>query len=303
MEMNAMQKLNQVVLEKGPLLAGLDPAPYKIARLMNQGNTMTDTEKYVTVERFCEKYLTCLKGIVGAVKINSAFFEAWGGNQLYQYIAQMAKSMGFMVIGDLKRTDIGNTSEQYAEAYLGDTSPFDFITMGSYLGTDATNPLISMAKESGKGVFALVKTSNKSSSEIQDLKLEDGRRVYEAVGEMVKEWGNSISNGQEDYNIVGAVVGATHPAEARKLRLLMPNTFFLVPGYGAQGATAEDITGNFDKKGGGAIVNSSRGLMFARDNERWKNKFSIHEWDIATAEEAKRAQKELKEAIAKHLAS
>ena len=165
----------------------------------------------------------------------------------YFEVAEMAAKAGMIVIGDLKRADIGSTSEAYAKAYLDADSPFSIITVNPYFGTDGVMPFIELANQNEKGVFVLVKTSNQSSIEIQDLILRDQRKVHEAVADMVKHWGN-ISNPTEDgYNNVGAVVGATHPDDARRLRQRMPNTFFLVPGYGAQGATAEDVVVNFDE--------------------------------------------------------
>ena len=157
-----------------------------------------------------------------------------------------------------------------------------------------------MAAKNDKGVFVLAKTSNPSSDEIQNLVTEDGEKVYQKVGHLVDCWGRSISSETTTYNPVGAVVGATHPTEAKELRDMLPNTFFLVPGYGAQGAMAKDIVVNFDSKGGGAVVNSSRGLMFAYKNERWTQKYSSSRWADATHDEAERAQKELAEAIKNH---
>ena len=155
-----------------------------------------------------------------------------------------------------------------------------------------------MAKENDKCVFVLLKTSNPSSDEIQNLVTDDGEKVYQKVARLVDEWGKYTKCGwQEKYSLVGAVVGATHPVEAEELRRMLPNTFFLVPGYGAQGATANDIAVNFDNQKGGAVVNSSRGLMFAYKNNE---KFTPNEWDSATRAEAERTQKELVEAINKN---
>lgn len=208
-----------------------------------------------------------------------------------------AKANGLVVIADVKRADIGNTSAKYAEAFLYEGSPIDFITINPYFGTDGVQPFLDMAEKNDKGVFVLTKTSNKSAAEFQDLLTSDGEYVYEKVGRRTKAWGEGISNPIARYTPVGAVVGATHPAQAKELRKMLKTTFFLVPGYGAQGATATDIVVNFDSQGGGAIVNSSRGLMFAYQNDRWKDKYSAKQWAEATAAEAARAQKELMEAI------
>ena len=301
MEMNAMERLNQIVHERGPLLAGLDPDPEKIGALLEK-SVDTWTDKNIITLGYAESYLRSLSPVVGAVKINSAFFEAWRGTDAFFDVAKMAKQMGYFVIADVKRADIGNTSQQYAKAFLGEGSPVDAMTVNPYFGTDGIRPFLDMAKANGKGIFVLVKTSNPSSAEIQNLVLQDSRKLYERVAELTREWGEYTSEGNEKYNLVGAVVGATHPTEAAELRKLMPNTFFLVPGYGAQGATAQDIVVNFDNDGGGAIVNSSRGLMFACNSKRWEKIYSKDNWAQASFAEAERAQKELKEAVANHLA-
>ncbi len=301
--MNAMQRLNQIVKERGPLVAGLDPDIRKILSMVEASQSKYDGPDEIMDEvdilesqmwDFCEEYLEALQPEVGVVKINSAFFEACGMEYVYWEIAKYAKELGYFVIGDLKRADIGNMSEQYANAFLCDGSPFDAITINPYFGTDGIKPFLDLAKETGKGVFVLVKTSNPSSAEIQDLVLKDGKTVYMKVAELVNQWGNYTNpEGNEDYNLVGAVVGATHPKQAEELRKIMPNTFFLVPGYGAQGATAKDIVVNFDKQGGGAVVNSSRGIMMAYNSKRWKNQFTIEKWSEAAKCEAIRAQSEL----------
>ena len=308
MKENAMQRLNRIVKERGPLLAGLDPEFEKILPLWEASDGQYGPEYYEdewdfkeeVLHNFCFEYLKNLPKEVGAVKINSAFFEAEGCEDLYFELADEAKKMNLFVIADVKRADIGNTSKMYAEAFLGVYSPFDAITINPYFGTDGVRPFLDLAKENGKGVFVLVKTSNPSSVEIQDVVLEDGRPVYALVADLVNQWGKYTDPaGTEDYNLVGAVVGATHPEQAAELRKLMPNTFFLVPGYGAQGATAQDITVNFDSDGGGAIVNSSRGIMMAYKNDRWKDKFTESEWAQASNAEATRATAELKDAISK----
>lgn len=232
------------------------------------------------------------------LKLILLFFEACRMEELFWEMAREAKKAGLFVIADVKRADIGNTSRQYAEAFLKKELPIDAITINPYFGTDGVKPFLDVAKENGKGVFVLVKTSNESSSEIQDLELKDGKKVYQKVAELVKEWGDYVKDSDdEEYSLVGAVVGATHPAEAKLLRETMPNTFFLVPGYGAQGATADDIVNNFDNNGGGAIVNSSRGLMFAYEKEG----VSFEIWQEASKRAAIRARKELSGAVNSYL--
>jgi orotidine-5'-phosphate decarboxylase len=293
--MKLMERLNKAVMEKGPLLAGLDPDMEKLRALSKEiGYKGADCN---FLRDYCFEYIKAVKDTVVATKINIAFFEACEQLNIFWEVAEKTKEEGLFVIADVKRADIGNTSAKYAEAFLYGNTPIDAITINPYFGTDGVKPFLDMAAKNDKGVFVLAKTSNPSSDEIQNLVTEDGEKVYQKVGHLVDCWGRSISSETTTYNPVGAVVGATHPTEAKELRDMLPNTFFLVPGYGAQGATAKDIVVNFDSKGGGAVVNSSRGLMFAYKNERWAQKYSSSRWADATHDEAERAQKELVEAI------
>lgn len=296
--MKLMERLNKAVMEKGPLLAGLDPDMEKLRALSKEiGYKGADCD---FLRDYCFEYIKAVKDTVVATKINIAFFEACEQLNIFWEVAEKTKEEGLFVIADVKRADIGNTSAKYAEAFLYGNTPIDAITINPYFGTDGVKPFLDMAAKNDKGVFVLAKTSNPSSDEIQNLVTEDGEKVYQKVGHLVDCWGRSISSETTTYNPVGAVVGATHPTEAKELRDMLPNTFFLVPGYGAQGATAKDIVVNFDSKGGGAVVNSSRGLMFAYKNERWTQKYSSSRWADATHDEAERAQKELAEAIKNH---
>jgi orotidine-5'-phosphate decarboxylase len=184
-----------------------------------------------------------------------------------------------VVIGDIKRSDISSTAEAYSDAHIGAVeientmfkSDFeqDFITINAYLGSDGVTPFIKDCKAYDKGLFVLAKTSNPNSGEIQDLNV-DGYTVYQKMGMLIEKWGSELI-GENGYSSVGAVVGATHPQQAEKLRELMPHTFFLVPGYGAQGGKAEDLAVCFDKNGVGAIVNSSRGIIAAHMKDEYKD--------------------------------
>ena len=293
--MNIMERLNKAVMKRGPLLAGLDPDMDKLGPLSKEIGYKGANCDFL--RDYCFEYIKAVKDTVVATKINIAFFEACEQLNIFWEVAEKAQEEGLFVIADVKRADIGNTSAKYAEAFLYGNTPIDAITINPYFGTDGVKPFLDMAAKNDKGVFVLAKTSNPSSDEIQNLVTEDGEKVYQKVGHLVDCWGRNISSETTTYNPVGAVVGATHPTEAKELREMLPNTFFLVPGYGAQGATAKDIVVNFDNKGGGAVVNSSRGLMFAYKNERWVQKYSASRWADATHDEAKRAQKELVEAI------
>jgi orotidine-5'-phosphate decarboxylase len=205
-------------------------------------------------------------------------YEQFGipGLVAYKETVDYCHKKGLVVIGDIKRGDIGSTSSAYALAHLGKVkvgkksfAPFDedFATVNPYLGSDGVKPFVDVCKENDKGIFVLVKTSNPSSGEFQDQKI-DGVPLYEKVAAMVEEWGEDTREGQ--YSNVGAVVGATYPKMGEELRKKMPHTFILVPGYGAQGGKGEDLAGFFDKDGLGAIVNSSRGIIAAYKKEEYK---------------------------------
>lgn len=198
------------------------------------------------------------------------------GLKSYQKTVDYCQQKGLLVIGDAKRGDIGSTSAAYATGHLGKVqvgsktySGFhtDFLTVNPYLGTDGVKPFVDVCNSEDKGLFVLVKTSNPSSGEFQD-RLIDGRPLYELVAEKVVEWGDTCMDG--DYSNVGAVVGATYPEMSRILRKLMPRTYFLVPGYGAQGGTAADLAHCFNEDGLGAVVNSSRGIIAAYRQEKYK---------------------------------
>ncbi|MDE6790738.1 MAG: orotidine-5'-phosphate decarboxylase, partial [Clostridia bacterium] len=211
--------------------------------------------------------------IVPAVKVQVAYYEQYGYNGLraFDYTVNYAKGRGLYVIADCKRNDIGSTAKCYSTAYLGKTDingkklnvfPADMLTVNGYLGTDGIAPFVEDVKNNDKGIFVLVKTSNPSSGELQNLKLESGETLYERMGALVDNWGKDCI-GKYGYSDVGAVVGATHPEEAARLRKQLKNTFFLIPGYGAQGANAEMLKCCFDDRGLGGIVNNSRGIICA----------------------------------------
>ncbi len=217
--------------------------------------------------------------IVPAVKVQAACYEMYGyeGIKAFDLTINYAEGRGMIVISDCKRNDIGSTASCYAAAYLGRTKindkmiralPSDMITVNGYLGTDGIQPFVDECKAGNKGIFVLVKTSNPSSGEIQDLKLENGETVYERMGSLVSEWGKDLI-GHFGYSDVGAVVGATYPEQGAELRNKFPHVFFLIPGYGAQGATAESVKGCFDERGLGGIVNNSRGIICAYRKPRY----------------------------------
>ncbi len=221
---------------------------------------------------FNKEIIDAIYDIVPSVKIQSACYEMYGhhGVHAMERTIRYAKKLGLVTIADVKRNDIGSTASAYSKAYLGEVeiggefiAPFDadFITVTPYLGSDGIVPFLEDCKKYNKGIFVLVKTSNPSGGEVQNLKVAR-RMVYNRVADMVQKWGSDMI-GEYDYSNVGAVVGATYPEEAEKLRKKYKKTFFLIPGYGAQGATADDVVGNFDKHGLGGVVNNSRGVLLA----------------------------------------
>ena len=279
----SMDKLIEKIAEKqNPTVAGLDPKLSYIPEHIRSASY----EKYgKTLEGAADALLQFNKGlidalcdIVPAVKPQAAYYEmyGWQGVKALAETVAYAREKGMFVITDGKRNDIGTTMEAYATAHLGTTDVFgekldafgaDALTVNGYLGTDGIQPLLGVCGEKDKGIFVLVKTSNPSSGELQDQKLESGKTVYEAMGAFCEQWGESVM-GRYGYSGVGAVVGATYPAQLGEMREKAPHTFFLVPGYGAQGGGADDVAPAFDKNGLGAIINSSRGILCAWQKEK-----------------------------------
>ena len=278
----SMDKLLEKIAEKqNPTVAGLDP---KLSYIPDSIREESYKKYGKTLEGAADALLQFNKGlidalcdIVPAVKPQAAYYEmyGWQGVKALTETIAYAKEHGMFVITDGKRNDIGATMTAYAAAHLGTTQvedvvvePFgaDALTVNGYLGTDGIQPLLEVCGKEDKGIFVLVKTSNPSSGELQDRPLADGNTVYRAMGAMCEGWGTKLP-GKYGYSGVGAVVGATYPAQLEELRAAMPHTFFLVPGYGAQGGAADDVAPGFDKNGLGAIVNSSRGIMCAWQKE------------------------------------
>jgi orotidine-5'-phosphate decarboxylase len=226
-------------------------------------------EPLARVEEFCCAICEATAPYAACVKPQSAYFEALAPDGLacLWRVIRYARSLGLLVILDAKRNDIGSTAEAYAKACLGlhegQTEPLaDAVTVNAYLGSDGVQPFVDAAARYGTGLYVLVKTSNPSSGELQDLTLESGQMVYQHMADLVAYWGRDVV-GASGYSSVGAVVGATYPEQLSELRRRVPTVPFLVPGYGHQGGTAQDVTRGCDKQGLGAVVNSSRGLIYA----------------------------------------
>ncbi len=267
---------------QAPIVVGLDPM---LNYIPEQVQKKAFEEKGETLEGAAEAIWQFNKAIVDAtydlipaVKPQIAMYEQFGvaGVIAFKKTVDYCKEKGLVVIGDIKRGDIGSTSEAYAVGHLGKVQvgsqtyagfDEDFATLNPYMGSDSVNPFIKICKANNRGVFVLVKTSNPSSGELQD-KLVDGKPLYELVGKMVDAWGSDCI-GESGYSEVGAVVGATYPEQGKVLRAIMPKTYILVPGYGAQGGKGKDLVHFFNEDGLGAIVNSSRGIIAAYKQEAY----------------------------------
>lgn len=274
--MSVDQLVRNIKAKNNPTVAGLDARLEYIPSFITEkyikmyGETLEAAAK--SVMEFNKGLINALHDIVPAVKPQAAYYELLGpdGAIVLKDTIAYAKEKGMYVIADIKRNDIGATASAYAEAYLGKTKVFDTeiepygadsVTVNAYLGTDGIEPFLKECRQRAKSMYILVKTSNKSSGEFQNRDME-GKTLYERVAEMINIWGEGLDT-DCGYNEVGAVVGATYPEEQKIIRELIKKSYFLVPGYGAQGATAKDIANAFNDDGLGAIVNSSRGIMCA----------------------------------------
>lgn len=285
MDIQEENMINRLIAEiekkDAPIVVGLDPMLSYIPQwimdeaIARKGETLAAAAE--AVWQYNKGILDATADLIPAVKPQIAMYEQFGveGLAAFKRTVDYAKEKGLVVIGDIKRGDIGSTSAAYASAHLGRVqigsksyAPFDedFATVNPYLGSDGISPFIDVCRQENKGLFILVKTSNPSSGEFQD-RLVDGRPLYELVGEQVAKWGETCMG--DSYSYIGAVVGATYPEIGKRLRKLMPKTCILVPGYGAQGGKAADLVHYFNKDGLGAIVNSSRGIIAAYKNEKY----------------------------------
>lgn len=299
----SLDRLIEKIAEKqNPTVAGLDPkldyvpSYIKEKAFAKYGETLKGAAKALLW--FNKGLIDALCDIVPAVKPQAAYYEMYGyaGVKTLYKTQEYARSKGMFVITDAKRNDIGSTMEAYAAGHLGkvkvgneEYEPFlgDALTVNGYFGIDGIKPVSDICRQYDKGMFVLAKTSNPSSGELQDLKIGD-RTVYETMGDMCEEWGKELM-GKYGYSGVGIVAGATYPEQIEILRKRLPHTFFLIPGYGAQGASAKDISAAFDANGLGGIVNSSRGIMCAYQKEKCDEK----DYAQATRREAIRMRDEI----------
>lgn len=295
-----------------PIVVGLDPMLSYIPEFLTQkaykeyGETLKGACE--AVFEYNKAIIDAICDIVPAIKPQIAMYEQFGveGMIAFERTVTYAQQKGLLVIGDIKRGDIGSTSEAYAIGHLGkveingkklEAFHEDFVTVNPYLGSDGIKPFLKVCKEEKKGIFILVKTSNPSSGEFQD-RLIDDRPLYEIVGEQVAKWGEELMG--DTYSYVGAVVGATYPKQGEVLRKLMPKSFILVPGYGAQGGTGADLVHFFNQDGLGAIINSSRGIITAYKNEAYAQ-YGEHNFADAARAAALDMKADINQALAKKL--
>ncbi|MBR1852325.1 MAG: orotidine-5'-phosphate decarboxylase [Lachnospiraceae bacterium] len=308
-----INKLIEKIQKTGaPIVVGLDPmmkyVPEHIQKsaFAEHGETLEGAAE--AIWQYNKGIVDAIYDLVPAVKPQVAMYEQFGipGMIAFKKTVDYCKEKGLVVIGDVKRGDIGSTSEAYAVGHLGKVSvgsnsyygfDEDFVTVNPYLGSDGVKPFMKVCKEEKKGIFILVKTSNPSSGEFQD-QLIDEKHLYEMVGEKVYKWGLECMPEQGSYSYVGAVVGATYPEQGRILRKIMPKTFILVPGYGAQGGKGVDLVHFFNEDGLGAIINSSRGIIAAYQQEKYAKYGAAGYADASRA-----AVLDMKEDIAQALAA
>lgn len=290
-----------------PTVVGLDPREEIIPEFIRKesyrkyGRTLKGLAN--AYFKFNKMIIDEIYDLVPAVKPQISMYEELGPDGIDCFIKTIkyAKEKNLIVISDIKRGDIASTAKSYSRGHIGRVSvggnehkvfDADFVTINGYMGYDAISPYIENCKELDKGMFVLVKTSNPNSGDIQDLKTEDGRYVYEHMGELVSKWGEELI-GKYGFSKIGAVVGATYKEQGKILRDQNPNTFFLVPGYGAQGATAEDLKGCFNEDGLGALINSSRGIIAAYKKDEYKDRYSEEEFHKAAREAVIRMRQDL----------
>jgi orotidine-5'-phosphate decarboxylase len=280
---NFADRLTEAIKAKNSVICvGLDPRldqiPAFIIDKMVKEHGQTFSAAANAFLEFNKGIIDAVADLVPVVKPQAAFYEQYGfqGMWAFEETCKYAREKGLLVIADGKRNDIGSTAEAYAKAFLGDVPLFgkdtpamdvDSLTVNAYLGLDGVRPFAKVCEAKGKGIFVLVKTSNPSSGDLQDrVTADEGMPVSELMAHFVDSWGSDLV-GECGYSAIGAVVGATYPVELEKLRTLMPQAYLLVPGYGAQGGGAEDVKAAFDENGLGAVVNSSRGIIFAYEKE------------------------------------
>lgn len=289
--------------KKSPLVVGIDPVFESLPPSIREHRMMNDADDSEAAAdalyAFGLKIMKIVAPHVPAVKINGAFFERyhWDGVEAYMNLVQEAQALGLLVIGDVKRGDIGNTSLQYAQGNLADAPGIDMngpdsITISPYMGIDSIQPFLDVAAKENKGLFVLVRTSNKSSADIQEFRNAEGQPLYMHVAALVEKWG-AQTIGARGYSAMGAVVGATNGQQLAELRAAMPHAIFLVPGLGAQGGTAQDAAMAFKADKTGAVINASRSIIFAYKDA----KYAGLDWEKAVEQSVIETKKQIADAL------
>lgn len=297
--------LKAISLKKTPLIVGLDPV-YESLPPVLKGSTGTDAGNSLAVElaaieEFCNTILTTVAPHVPAIKINIAYFEVYraAGLQVYHKLVTRAGHLGLLVIGDVKRADIGHTAAQYARGNLsdpefadiaGESGP-DAITINPYFGVDGITPFLEVVRQQNKGVFILLRTSNSSAGQIQEIPTADGRPLFLHIASLIDQWGTEFC-GRVGFSSVGAVVGATSGQAIQQIRQAMPHTIFLIPGLGAQGGSLTDCLPAFDAQGYGAVISASRSIIFAHRDKMYKD-LSPDAWSKAVESAVLATKKEI----------
>jgi len=285
--------LEAVAAKRAPAVVAIDPVyarlPAEIAEHRDLNDEADAEAALDAILEFCRRVIRIVAPIVPIVKINSAYFERYyaEGIEGYYELVQEASERGLLVIGDVKRGDVGHTAEMYARAHLAQAdfvnlesqvAP-DAVTVNSYFGLDGVQPFLDIARDEGKGIFVLVRTSNPSAATIQDVATQDGRKLHELIAAQVAQWAaESGTVGEKGYSSIGAVVATRNPLDAARLREAMPQSIFLVPGYGAQGGTAEEFAPYFDASGAGAIIAAGRSVIFAYEQPKYQEQFA-NQWE------------------------
>ncbi|MDQ7786735.1 MAG: orotidine-5'-phosphate decarboxylase [Thermodesulfovibrionales bacterium] len=301
--------IKEIKKKKSHVIVGLDPDYDKLPQSLRKAYAVSIKGVGAAISEFNCKLIDAVYELVPSIKPQIAFYERYGieGVKAFIKTVEYGKQKGLIVIEDAKRNDIGSTATAYSEGHIGRVKlathsvsiyDVDAITVNPYLGADGINPFLHDVNKYGKGIFVLVKTSNPSSKDLQDLEVVYNRKrlkLYEMVARLVNEWGNN-SKGNSGYSSVGAVVGATFPKEAKILRKLMPQAYFLVPGYGTQGGKASDIINCFNTDGYGALIAASRSINYAFKSDK---RFKDHEFADAAREAVIRMNKEINKELQK----
>jgi len=304
-------RLLKAIEAKGaPICVGIDPLYSRLPKAITEHKRLNDEQDIEAavdaIFEFCTKLIKVIAPYVPAVKFQSAYFERyyWDGVESYYSLIQEANEYDLEIIADVKRGDIGSTSQAYAQAHLADPQLMDMedyvgpdaVTVNAYMGTEAVEPFLEIAAEQGKGVFVVVRSSNPSAAAIQDAVTTDGKPVYQLLAEQIRPLAERYI-GQRGYSLLGAVAGGTAPEQLRRLRELLPQCILLVPGYGTQGADAASCAAAFKPDRTGALVTASRSIIYAYEQPRYAERFGAENWQACIEQAVKDFAAEINAAL------